>query len=84
MDVKKLDRERYEVCVADYSVKFMVIDKHTDTELSDETGDTLYFVAPAMEECVLQNIPFRQVDFISAFESFWKDGIELKDLEEIE
>jgi hypothetical protein len=52
--------------------------------LSDETGDTLYFVAPAMEECVLQNIPFQQTDFISAFKSFWKDGIELKDLEEIE
>ncbi len=84
MDVKKLNSERYEVCVAEYSVKFMVIDKHTDTELSDETGDTLYFVAPAMEECVLQNIPFQQTDFISAFKSFWKDGIELKDLEEIE
>mgnify|MGYP003138791521 FL=1 len=83
MDVKKLDRERYEVVVADYSVKFSVIDKHTDTELSDETGDTLYFVAPAMEECVSQNIPFQQADFISCFKSFWKDGIELKDLEEI-
>ena len=82
MDVKKLNSERYEVCVAEYSVKFMVIDKHTDTELSDETGDTLYFVAPAMEECVLQNIPFQQADFISCFKSFWKDGIELKDLEE--
>ena len=84
MDVKKLDGGRYEVCVAEYSVKFVVIDKRTDTELSDETGDTLYFVAPAMEECVLQNIPFQQTDFISAFKSFWKDGIELKDLEEIE
>ena len=81
MDVKKLDRERYEVCVADYHVKFVVIDKHTDTELTDEAGDTLYFVAPAMEECVLQNIPFQQADFISCFKSFWKDGIELKDLE---
>ena len=84
MDVEKLDRKRYEVCLAEYSVKFVVIDKRTYTELSDETGDTLYFVAPAMEECVLQNIPFRQVDFISAFKSFWKDGIELTDLEEIE
>ena len=84
MNIKTLDSERYEVCVADYSVKFMVIDKHTDTELSDETGDTLYFVAPAMEECVLQNIPFQQADFISCFKSFCKDGVELKDLEEIE
>tara|TARA_R100000152_G_C6752615_1_gene176322 strand:+ start:292 stop:555 length:264 start_codon:yes stop_codon:yes gene_type:complete len=80
-DLKKLDRERYEVCVADYHVKFVVIDKHTDTELTDETGDTLYFMAPPMEECVSQNIPFRQADFISTFKSFWQDGIELKDLE---
>jgi|TARA_R100000084_G_scaffold89142_1_gene43142 hypothetical protein len=80
-DLKKLDRERYEVCVADYHVKFMVIDKHTDTELTDETGDTLHFIAPAMEECVSQNIPFQQADFISTFKSFWRDGIELKDLE---
>ena len=80
-DLKKLDRERYEVCVADYHVKFMVIDKHTDTELTDETGDTLYFTAPAMEECVSQNIPFQQADFISAFDTFWRGGIKLKDLE---
>jgi len=83
MDVKKLDKERYEVAVADYSVKFIVIDKHTGTELTDEFGDILYFVAPPMEECVLQNIPFQQTDFISCFNSFWRDGIELKDLEEI-
>ena len=84
MDVKKLDKERYEVCVAEYSVKFVVIDRYSlDTELTDETGDTLYFTAPAMEECVLQNIPFQQADFISAFKSFWKDGVELEDLEEV-
>ena len=80
MNIKKLDRE-YEVCVAEYSVKFVLYDKHTDTKLTDETGDTLYFIAPALEECVLQNIPFHQADFISAFDTFWRDGIKLKDLE---
>ncbi|MAK51071.1 hypothetical protein [Marinobacter sp.] len=83
MDVKKLDEEKYEVCLSDYHVKFVLIDKETGLELSDKDGDILYFIAPAMEECVLQNIPFRQAEFISCFKSFWKDGIDLKDLEEI-
>ena len=63
MDVEKLDRERYEVCLAEYSVKFVVYDKHTDTELSDKDGNTLYFIAP-------------QADFSSAFDCIELEDLE--------
>jgi hypothetical protein len=63
MDVEKLDREKHEVCVAEYSVKFIVYDKHTDTELSDKDGNTLHFTAP-------------KLDFISAFDCVELEDLE--------
>ena len=63
MDVEKLERERYDVCVAEYSVKFVVYDKHTDTELSDKDGNTLHFTAP-------------KLDFISAFDCVELEDLE--------
>ena len=63
MDVEKLDRKRYKVCLAEYSVKFVVYDKHTDTELSDKDGNTLYFIAP-------------KADFSSAFDCMELEDLE--------